>query len=82
MGLRCACVGGGDTSFYFVHDALAIVVAASAISSAISSAIVSAIASAIATVIIISVAIFVANVCGATAASATTKALFCHIRSF
>ena len=78
MGLRCACAGGGDASFYFVHDALAIVVAASAISSAISSAI----ASAIATVIIISVAIFVANVCGATAASATTKSLFCHIRSF
>ena len=74
MGLRCTCVGGGDASFYFVHDALAIVVAASAISSAI--------ASAIATVIIISVAIFVANVCGATAASATTKSLFCHIRSF
>ena len=74
MGLRCACAGGGDASFYFVHDALAIVVAASAISSAI--------VSAIATVIIISVAIFVANVCGATAASATSKSLLCHIHSF
>ena len=77
MGLRCTCtgIGGGDASFCFVHDALSIVVAASAIASAITS-------SAIATVIICYVAIFVVNVCGATAASATSKSLLCHIHSF